>query len=54
MSKIKFDHAVIYDGVFYPANTPIEVKEAPKKGKSDTEAPKKKAGAEDNDNSGTV
>ncbi len=27
----KFDHAVIYDGVFYPANTPIKVKEAPKK-----------------------
>ena len=26
MAKI-FDHAVIYNGVFYPANTPIEVKD---------------------------
>ena len=33
----KFDHAVIYNGVFYPANTPIEVKEEkkPKKEKGD-------------------
>lgn len=26
MTKV-YDHAVIYDGVYYPANTPIEVKE---------------------------
>lgn len=66
MSKIKFDHAAIYGGVFYPANTPIEVKEdkAPEQGDTEapvneeTEAPKKakgkKAGAKDNDNSGAV
>ena len=29
MSKV-FDYAVIYDGVYYPANTPIEEKK-PKK-----------------------
>lgn len=26
-----FDHAVIYNGVFYPPNTPIEEKEPEKK-----------------------
>lgn len=30
MAKIKFDHAVIYNGTLYPADTEIEVKE-PKK-----------------------
>ena len=34
METVKFDHAVIYNGVLYPANTPIEVK---------TEKPEKKA-----------
>lgn len=38
MSKV-YDHAVIYNGVFYPANTPIEVEE-PKK----SEKPEKKGG----------
>lgn len=27
MAKKTFDHAVIYNGKFYPANTPIDVKE---------------------------
>jgi hypothetical protein len=27
MSKITFDHAVIYNGTLYPANAEIEVKE---------------------------
>ena len=35
--KKTFDHAVIYDGVLCPANTPIEVKEVK------AEAPKKAA-----------
>lgn len=42
-----FDHAVIYNGVLYPANTPIEVKE-----EKAVETPKttaKKGGAK-NDN----
>lgn len=30
MGKIKFDHAVIYNGKIYPANTEIEVKEPEK------------------------
>ena len=30
MAKIKFDHAVIYNGVFYPADTEIEVIEPEK------------------------
>lgn len=59
MGKITFDHAAIYGGVLYPANTPIEVKETPKNKalQGDTEAPKKvtkKAGAKDNDDSATV
>lgn len=39
MAKIKFDHAVIYDGVLYPAGTEITVKE-PKKEKTEKEAVK--------------
>lgn len=27
MSKKTFNYAVIYNGVFYPANTPIEIKD---------------------------
>ena len=27
MAKLKYDHAVIYNGVFYPAGTEIVVKE---------------------------
>lgn len=40
-----FDHAVIWDGVLYPANTPIEVKEAKPKAdeKPVAKAPKKKS-----------
>ena len=56
MGKIKFDHAVIYDGVFYPANTPIEEKKVVAE-KETTETPEKvtkKAGAKDNDNKGTI
>ena len=41
MDKI-FDHAVIYNGVLYPANTPIKVKEAKAADKA-AEAPKKAA-----------
>lgn len=37
-----FDHAVIYNGVLYPANTPIKVKEVK------TEAPKKGGAKNDN------
>lgn len=33
MPKITFDHAVIYNGVFYPANTEIEAKEPKKEAK---------------------
>lgn len=36
MASKKFDHAVIYDGVFYYANTPIKVKD-------ENEKPVKKA-----------
>lgn len=32
MAKIKFDHAVIYHGVYYPANTEIEEKKGKKQG----------------------
>ena len=51
-----FDHAVIYNGVLYPANTPIEVKEAKAvtEETTATETPKttaKKGGAK-NDNKG--
>ena len=42
MAKIKFDHAVIYNGVIYPADTEIEVKEPKKEVKEPTgEAVKK-------------
>lgn len=45
--KKTFDHAVIYDGVFYPANTEITVKEVKDDKKvteenTVTETPKKK------------
>lgn len=40
MAKKTFDHAVIYGGVFYPANTPIEIKDKKKsEGKKQTETP---------------
>lgn len=44
MAKI-YDHAVIYNGIFYPANTPIEVKdEKPVVANTETtETPKKPA-----------
>lgn len=43
MTKV-YDHAVIYNGVYYPANTPIEVKEEKTISKKETvEKPKKKA-----------
>lgn len=42
--KKTYDHAVIYGGKFYPANTPIEIKETAK-----AEKPTKKA-VDKNDN----
>jgi hypothetical protein len=36
MATKKYPHAVIYNGVFYPANTEIEVKE-----KAEEKAPEK-------------
>lgn len=39
MATKVFDHAVIFNGVFYDANTPIEVEE-PEKDKEPTEAKK--------------
>lgn len=47
MAKIKFDHAVIYNGVLIPVDTEIEVKE-PKK---ETE-PKREAVKENDDRTG--
>lgn len=47
MAKIKFDHAVIYNGVFYPANTEIEAKEPKLK------EPEKKAVAENDERTGS-
>lgn len=44
-----YDHAVIYNGVFYPANTPIEVKEATSSKKEQVEPPTKKKGGVKND-----
>ena len=41
MAKIKFDHAAIYNGELYPANTEIEVKE-PKKA-AEPKEPEKEA-----------
>ena len=41
MTKV-YDHAVIFNGVFYPANTPIEVKEE-KTTETKTETVKKPA-----------
>lgn len=41
MAKIKFDHAVIYNGVLYTANTEIEEKEPEKETKSEKETVKK-------------
>lgn len=35
MAKIKFDHAVIYHGVYYPANTEIEEKKDKKQDKKE-------------------
>lgn len=48
MAKVKFDHAVIYNGVFYPADTEIEVKE-PKKAE-----PKKEAVTKNDDRTSKV
>ena len=46
MAKITFDHAVIYNGVLYPANTPIEeaIAEA-----ETNKKPARKVGAKKND-----
>lgn len=47
MANIKFDHAVIYNGKFYPADTEIEVKE-PKKA-AEPKEPKKEAVTKNDD-----
>lgn len=48
MAKIKFDHAVIYNGVLYPANTEIEKKE-PKQAKEAETTEQKKETVKSND-----
>ena len=48
MATVKFDHAAIYGGVLYPANTEIEVKE-PKKAKAPETAEPKKETVKSND-----
>lgn len=57
MKKV-YDHSVFYNGVLYPANTPIEVKEekADVANNATTETPKKptKKGGVKNDDKGTV
>ena len=51
MAKTKtYPHAVIYNGVFYPANTPIEVVEK----KQETAAKTTKKAVKKNDNEETV
>lgn len=52
MAKIKFDHAVIYNGVLYPADTEIEVKE-PKK-EVEPKEPKKEAVTKNDDRTSKV
>lgn len=58
MKKV-YDHSVFYNGVLYPANTPIEVKEEKTVTEEKTETaetpkkPAKKGGAK-NDDKGTV
>lgn len=52
MAVIKFDHAVKYNGKYYPANTPIEEVKKPWKYEgpetSDEEAAQKATGAAEN------
>ena len=49
MTKV-YDHAVIYNGVLYPANTPIEVKEEkPVKTETVKKPTKKAVKSDDND-----
>ena len=40
MATKTFKHAVIYNGQFYPANTPVQVKDKPEKsgGKDDAKS----------------
>lgn len=45
-----FDHAVIYGGVLYPANTPIEIAE-PKKEADKEKEPDKEVNANDKETS---
>lgn len=45
-----FDHAVIYGGVLYPANTPIEIAE-PKKKADKKKEPEKEVNANDKETS---
>lgn len=51
MTKV-YDHAVIYNGVLYPANTPIEVKE--EKPKAETAKKPTKKAVKNDDNNRTV
>lgn len=48
MTKV-YDHAVIYNGVLYPANTPIEVKEEKAKTEATKKPAKKAVKADDNE-----
>ena len=52
MAKITFDHAVIYNGTFYPPNTEIEVKE-PKKA-AEPKEPEKEAVTKNDNRTGKV
>lgn len=55
MGNKTYDHAVIYDGVLYPANTPIEEKKVVEKKATETvRKASKKAGTKNDDNDGTV
>lgn len=45
---LTFNHAVIYNGNFYPANTPIEVKEVVAKNETTTETDEKAVTTDDN------
>lgn len=47
---IKFDHAVIYNGVFYPANTEIEEPEVKEEPENEEESENEEEAVTENDN----
>ena len=53
MTKV-YEHAVIYNGVLYPANTPIEVKEEKQAVKKETVKKSAKKTVKNDDTTGTV